>query len=122
VSTYRATVRVEGGMLHTARPLTAPEEVSDLVDSVVYNVQSAGGGALTSVEVTVETSTDSGTPLGDSIAGTSSQPLPAADVDPDDGTPYLTEPASLADDDGEDVDLTGQTPHLAASTSPAGRQ
>jgi hypothetical protein len=115
VSTYRASVRIKDGMLHTARPLTAPEEVSDLVDSVVYNVQSGGGGTLTSVEVTVQTSTDSGTPLGDSITGTSSQPLPAGDVDPDDGTPYLTDPASLAEDDDEDV-------AAVPSPSPAGQQ
>jgi hypothetical protein len=75
MSTYRATIRVEEGMLHTARPLTAPDVVTTMIDSVVYDVREGGGGEIISAEITVETATDSGTPLGDSIAATSSAPV-----------------------------------------------
>jgi hypothetical protein len=108
VSTYRTNVRVDDGTLYTARPLTAPEKVADMIDSLIYQVTevaSVGGDVLT-VDLTIETAQDSGTPIGDGVVGTSSAPLPGGrraedDVDPGDGTPYLTEPASLADDDGE---------------------
>jgi hypothetical protein len=75
MSTYKASIRVEDGMLHTARPLTAPDVVTTMIDSVVYDVREGGGGAIVSAEITVETATDSGTPLGDSIAATSSAPV-----------------------------------------------
>jgi hypothetical protein len=75
MSTYRAQIRVEDGMLHTARPLTAPDVVTTMIDSVVYDVREGGGGEIVSAEITVETATDSGTPLGDSIAANSSAPV-----------------------------------------------
>jgi hypothetical protein len=94
VSTYRATVRVEDGMLHTARPLTAPEAVADMLDSIVYAMQDPGRGLL-GVEVTVETVEESHTPIGDSVTGSSSTPLPAADDD-DDEVPALAAPGGQA--------------------------
>jgi hypothetical protein len=105
VSTYRASVRVENGTLYTARPVTAGAAVGELLDHAVLVASQAAGEVLT-IDVTVETAEDSGTPLADGVVGTSSAPLPGGrraedDVDPDDGTPYLTEPASLADDGGE---------------------
>src|SRR4051794_36447470 len=78
MSTFRASVRVDDGMLHTARPLTAPDKVTELVDSVLYAVAN-GDGSVTSVDLTVDTVEESGTPIGDSSVGTSSQPLPAVD-------------------------------------------
>ena len=83
MSTYRATVSVEDGTLHVSRPLTAPERVTDLVDSVVWAV-TEGAGTLSTVELTFETHEDSGTPIGDSVSGTSSAPLLAAPSDEDD--------------------------------------
>lgn len=95
MSTYRATVRIEDGTLHTARPLTAPEHAADLIDSVVYSMQDPGrSGALQSVEVVIVTTEDSGTPIGDSVTGSSSTPLP--DDDADDGLPTLTVPGGQA--------------------------
>lgn len=79
MTTYRASVHVDEGMLHTSRPMTAPDQVSELVDSVLYDVRN-GDGTLASVELVVETTGTSDTPLGDSIAGTSSTPLPGSDV------------------------------------------
>lgn len=83
MSSYRATVSVEDGTLHVSRPLTAPERVTDLVDSIVWAVIE-GGGQLTSVTVGFETSEESGTPIGDGITGTSSAPLLASPVDDED--------------------------------------
>jgi hypothetical protein len=84
VSTYRASVRVDDGMLHTSRPLTAPEFVRDLVDSVVYDVtQPERAGQLLSVELVFETPDESSTPIGDSIAATSSTPLAGQHADDD---------------------------------------
>jgi hypothetical protein len=80
MSTFTAQVRVDDGMLHTSRPLTAPEQVSDLVDDLVYRMKEAAGGDVVSVEVTIETSGASDTPIGDSIPATSADPLPAADA------------------------------------------
>jgi hypothetical protein len=83
VSTYNASVRVDGGTLHTSRPLTAPEVVADMFDSLVYDMARSDGPAasgVTSVEVTVETSGQSDTPIGDAAQGTTSTPLPP---DPD---------------------------------------
>lgn len=84
MSTYRASVHVEGGMLHTARPLTAPDVVGELFDRVVYAV-SLSDGRLTAVELTFDTSADSDTPVGDTAVGTSSTLLgdPPGDPDPD---------------------------------------
>jgi hypothetical protein len=91
VSIYRATVRVEGGTLHTARPLTAPDEVRALVDSVVFAMTEHGG--LASVALEFETSTDSDTPVGDSIAATSSQPVGTHhDDDGGGGNPFDDQP------------------------------
>lgn len=78
MSTYRATIRIEDGMLHTARPLTAPDVVTTMIDSVVYDIREGGGAEILSAELVVETATDSGTPLGDSIAATSSAPVNGA--------------------------------------------
>jgi hypothetical protein len=78
VSTYTASVRVEGGMLHTSRPLTAPEPVGDMIDRVVYDMtQTEVAAVVTSVELVVETAGESETPIGDSVQGTSSTPLEA---------------------------------------------
>jgi hypothetical protein len=70
-------------MLTVARPLTAPDPVGDMIDSLVYDMTKDGGAAasgVTSVELTVETSAESDTPVGDSIAATSQQQLnPAGD-------------------------------------------
>jgi hypothetical protein len=86
VTTFRASVRVDDGTLHTSRPLTAPEKVADLIDSVIYNIASGDGGDVQSVDVTVETSGESDTPIGDSISGTSSTPLAATIEDDDEPT------------------------------------
>jgi hypothetical protein len=77
VSNYRASVRVDDDTLHTSRPLTAPEQVSDLVESVMWAVRESGG-RLTSVELEFATSDESDTPLADSVSGTSSTPLAPA--------------------------------------------
>lgn len=89
MSTYRASVHVDDGMLHTSRPLTAPEPVGDMIDSVVYDMSKPDGPAtagVLSVEVVVETAGRSDTPTGDSIAARSSQPLPSEpeQLQPDD--------------------------------------
>lgn len=75
MSTFRAQVRVADGMLHTSRPLTAPEQVSDMIESAVYSLREAAGGDITSVELTIETSGSSDTPIADSTAGTTSEPI-----------------------------------------------
>jgi hypothetical protein len=80
MTTYRAQVTVDDGMLHTSRPLLAPDPVGDMVDSLVWAVQQHHGD-VTSAELVIETSGESATPIGDSIAGTSSTPLPADDDD-----------------------------------------
>lgn len=74
MTTYSATVRVDGDMLHTSKPLTAPDEVGDMFDSVVYALTSGRGG-ITSVELVVDVEGDSETPIGDSVQGTASTPL-----------------------------------------------
>lgn len=88
MSTFRAIVHVDDGTLHTSRPLTAPEKVADMFDSVVYDMAQPDGphtSGVVSVELVVETSGESETPIGDSVAGTSSTPLagppPAVDAD-----------------------------------------
>ena len=84
MTTYRATVRVEDDTLHTSRPLTAPEQVGDMIDSLLYDMTKDGGGAaggVVSVEFVIETAGESETPVGDSIAATSSAPLHAATAD-----------------------------------------
>lgn len=75
MSTYRATVEVEGDTLHTSRPLTAPDQVVALIDSAVYAV-TEDGADLTRVELIIETATESESPIGDSITASSSTPLP----------------------------------------------
>jgi hypothetical protein len=77
MSTFRASVSVDDDTLTTSRPLTAPTEVGDMIDQAVYAMTDGGAAAagVTSVELVVETSDESDTPIGDSISGTSSQPL-----------------------------------------------
>lgn len=82
MSTFRAQVRVDDGMLQTSRPLTAPEQVADMIESVIYSMREAAGGDVLSVDVTIETRGSSDTPVGDSVAGTSSEPLPQNDPQP----------------------------------------
>ncbi len=86
MSTYRASARVEDGILHTARPLTAPPPVMRAMDGAVLALISSGG-TLVAVDLTFTTSEDSDTPIADEIVGTSSTPLPsgghAADDDED---------------------------------------
>jgi hypothetical protein len=74
VTSFTASVTVDDGMLHTSRPVTAPEDVTDLISSVFYAVQE-GAGTVVSVELTIETSGESDTPIADSTAGTASTPL-----------------------------------------------
>lgn len=74
MTSYRAQVRVEDGMLHTSRPLTAPDPVADMIDGVSYPLRD-GDSPIVSVEVVIETSTDSETPIGDSVSATSSTPI-----------------------------------------------
>lgn len=85
MSTFRARVEVSDDTLTTSRPLTAPEPVRDLIDSAVYAMTDGGAVAsgVTSIELTVETSGESDTPIADSISGTSSQPLTSSDDDED---------------------------------------
>jgi hypothetical protein len=99
MSTYRATVRIEDGMLHTARPLTAPEHVADLIDSLVYSLQDPerSGGVL-AAELSVETAEESTTPIGDSVTGSSSSPVLTAADDDDD-----------VNDDAQPVDVPALT-------------
>jgi hypothetical protein len=116
VSTYRASVHVDDDdMLHTSRPLNAPEKVAEVIDSVLYDVQNAAG-SLRRVEVTVETAFDSGTPIGDGISGTSSEPLPsgrrADDVDEGPATPF---------DDEDDVATMTEAPTVLAPGMPSGQ-
>lgn len=93
MTTYRASVHVDGGMLHTSRPMTAPDPVSELVESVLYDVRN-GDGTIGSVELVVETTGTSDTPLGDSVAGTSSTPLDVPTVDTDEPLPTSVMPAT----------------------------
>jgi hypothetical protein len=60
--------------LHTSRPLTAPDEVANLVDWAVDRV-AAAEGKLLAVDLTFETAGESDTPVGDSIAATSTAPV-----------------------------------------------
>lgn len=90
MSTYRAIVRVEDGMLHTSRPLTAPDPVREMIDSLEYAARDAGSSGDLTVDLTVETPGESGTPIGDSVSGTSSTPLAAPDEDDDDLPAPLT--------------------------------
>jgi hypothetical protein len=94
VTTFRALVRVEDGVLHTSRPMTAPEPVSDLIESLVYAVTSETGSVFRTIDLEVETVDVSETPVGDSISATSSTPLGQHEA-PDDG-----------DDDELDVPLS----------------
>lgn len=86
MTTYRTTVRVDDGMLHTSRPLLAPEKVADMIDSLVYGVTEVAsvGGDVLSVELVIETAAMSEHPIGDSVAGTSSTPLLSALDDDED--------------------------------------
>lgn len=74
MSTYRASVRVDDDVLHTSRPLTAPEEVVDLIGWTTDRVVESGG-RLTGVELVFDTDEESDTPIGDSVTVPSSQPL-----------------------------------------------
>jgi hypothetical protein len=91
VSTYRAQVRVEDGTLHTARPLLAPEPVTEIVESVVYDMTNPDTGraqrGVSSVELVIVTEDESETPIGDSSVGTVSEPL-------DDDTDAVPAPAA----------------------------
>lgn len=104
MSTYTASVRVEGGTLHTSRPLTAPDAVGGMFDSLVYDMSQPDGptaSGVTSVEFTVETSGQSDTPIGDAAQGTTSTPLPPdPDLDgplPEPGEHAVPEPADTAE-------------------------
>lgn len=84
MSHYSARVEVAEGMLHVSRPLTAPDEVTDLVESLVYAVRD--GGAVTVAVLEVDTADESPTPIGDSVTATTSTPINSdeglhADVD-----------------------------------------
>jgi hypothetical protein len=83
MTTFSASVRVDDDMLHVSRPLTAPEAVADMIESLIYGMTSGGSSqaGVTSVEVVVETAGESDTPIADSVTGTSSTPLTAADGD-----------------------------------------
>jgi hypothetical protein len=95
VTTYRARVSVDDGTLHTSRPLTAPEVVSDMIDSVVYTVREDGARVgVTGVELTFETAGESQTPIGDTIVGTSATPLPGAHEAADDDVDELDVPVA----------------------------
>jgi hypothetical protein len=94
MSTFRATVRVDDGTLHVSRPLTAPEPVSDMIESIVYAVTSETGFVFRSIDLEVETVEASETPVGDSISATSSTPLPPVP------------PGDDEDDDEDDAALT----------------
>lgn len=88
MSTFRARVAVDDDTLTTSRPLTAPEQVGDLIDSAVYAMTDGGAAAagVTSIELVVEVSGESETPIADSISGTSSQPYPPPADGDEDGT------------------------------------
>lgn len=75
MTTYRATVRVEDDTLHTSRPLLTPEQVTTLIDSVVWDVANSGG-QVTTVALIIESAIESDTPVGDGIAAESHEPLP----------------------------------------------
>jgi hypothetical protein len=103
VSTYRAQVRVEDGTLHTSRPLLAPDPVTELVESVVYDMTNPDTGraqrGVLSVELVVETGDESQTPIGDSSVGTTSTPLDDGGEDgahtaPDDAPAAAAVPAA----------------------------
>jgi hypothetical protein len=69
---------VEGETLHTSRPLTAPEPVRDLIESAVYAMTDGQAylAGVTSVELVIESSEVSETPIGDGITADTVQPLP----------------------------------------------
>lgn len=94
MSNYTASVRVSDGMLHTSRPLTAPEPVQDLIESVLYAVRDSAG-AISEVTVEVGTPEESDTPIADSVGGTSSTPL-APPLGEDDDEDVADVPAPLA--------------------------
>jgi hypothetical protein len=76
MSTFRARFTVEDGTLTVSRPLLAPEPVADVIDTVLYRVTDAEtAGRLSSVELVMETPDETGTPIGDGIASTTSGPL-----------------------------------------------
>lgn len=75
MSHYTARVEVDGGTLHQSRPLTAPDGVDDLVESVRYALVNSGG-QITAVSIEVDTADESQTPIGDSVPASSSEPLP----------------------------------------------
>lgn len=93
MSTYRASVRVDDGTLHTSRPITAPEAVTDLIDSLTYSVARGDAPDVVAVELTVETSGQSETPIADSITGTSSTPLDGQHAADPDADPVDEQPA-----------------------------
>lgn len=95
MTTYRASVRVDDDVLHTSRPLTAPEPVRDLIEWTVDRVAESGG-EVTSVELAFETAGQSETPVGDSITATSSAPLSILDDDEDVGVTVTPSPATPA--------------------------
>jgi hypothetical protein len=81
MSTFTAAARVDDGTLFVSRPLTAPEPVRDMIDALVFTLtDDATVGEVLSFEVTFETAGESDTPVGDSIAATSSTPYPAPPV------------------------------------------
>jgi hypothetical protein len=92
-------------MLHTSRPLLAPEPIAALIDGAVYATQ-AHSGDIVNVELVVESATDSDTPLGDSIAGTSSTPL----------DPSGRRAGDDADDEDEDEALPVSVPTLGGQS------
>ncbi len=83
MTTYRASVSVDDDALTTSRPLTAPDAVSRLIEAVALEATDPDSD-VRSVELVIETAADSDTPVGDSIAATSSTPLTHGTVDDDD--------------------------------------
>jgi hypothetical protein len=86
VTTYRAQAHIEDGTLHTSRPLTAPDAVREVIESVLYALAN-GDGTVTAVDLELESAEESHTPIGDSIPATSSTPLPVVDDEPTDTAP-----------------------------------
>jgi hypothetical protein len=98
VSTFRSSLTVQDGMLHTSRPITAPEQVADLFDSLLYAVQ-RGDAEVTSIELVVETPDESEHPIADSVTGSSSTPLPDATADVDEDEDGAHEEADTVETD-----------------------
>lgn len=96
MTTFRASVSVDGDTLSTSRPLTAPEQVSDLIDSTVYAMTdgNAAAAGVTSIELVVEVSGESDTPIADSVSGTSSQPLGSSGDDEDEDSVAASVPSA----------------------------